>query len=411
MKKGIELSEARKIIQNNIKDFPAETTGIEAAAGRVLAVDIKAPIDHPPFARSPLDGFALRAVDTKGARADSPLELKIVAKTYAGDEPADKISSGQAVRIMTGAPMPAGADSVIRQEETSWQNDVVKIMKELQPGQNYAPAGEDIKKGELLCKAGTLLRSPQIGVLASMGIAEVKTRPLPRAGVITTGNELKPVGEELTPGKIYNSNNYLFASRLDECGAEVVDSSVVQDEKEKIQAKIASMMPECEIIITTGGVSVGEKDLMLDLLEDMGAEIFFWKIGLKPGTPIICAKIKDKLLFCLSGNPAAAVITFDLLVRPALIAINGFKHVALQEDEAVFIDEFNRPSKKRRLLRAIFVKSEQDNIVKLGRGKQRPGVLKTTLESNCLIDIPAGSPPLKPGDKVKVLKLPVLYNY
>ena len=410
MKKRISLSEAKELMKNKISAYSSEKRHLDRAGGRTLAEDIEAPMDQPPFDRSPLDGFALRAEDT-GRAEERPVNLEIVDRLYAGDAPKGEVGPGEAVRIMTGAPIPRGADCVIRQEEVSWDEKEVEIKKELKPGQNYAPAGEDIEKGELLCREGTLLRSPQLGVLASMGIEELEVRPFPVVSVITTGNELQPVGEELKPGKIYNSNNYMISSRLEETGAEVRESLTVPDEKEAIKQEIARVLPESDFLVTTGGVSVGEKDLMMEIIREMGGEIYFWKLDLKPGTPIVCGEIDGKVIFALSGNPAAALITYDLLVRHIITHINGLEHLDLEETEAVFADKFGRPSSTRRMLRSWLVESEAGNIVKLSRGKQRPGVLKSTLECNCLIDIPAGSPPLEEGTEVKVLKLPPLYQH
>lgn len=410
MRKRISLAEAKDLLKNKLSVFSAEKINLARAGGRTLAENIEAPMNQPPFDRSPLDGFALRAEDTDGAEG-KPVQLEIISWLYAGDEPEKKIKSGQAARIMTGAPIPQGADCVIRQEEVTWNQEAVKVNKELKPGQNFAPEGEDIKKGELLCREGTLLHSPQLAVLASMGIENVSIRPFPEVTVITTGNELQPVGEKLKPGKIYNSNNFMISARLEETGARVIESLTVADKKEDIKSEISRALPESDFLVTTGGVSVGEKDLMIDVIEEMGGEIYFWKLNLKPGTPIVCGEIEGKIIFALSGNPAAALITYDLLVRHIITHINGLKHLDLTETKAVFADEFGRSSSTRRILRSWLVESESGNIVKLSRGKQRPGVLKSTLECNCLIDVPAGSPPLKEGVEVKVLRLPDIYHH
>lgn len=411
MKKRIELNEARKLIIDNLQDFSTERVSLMDGLGRVCAGDIKAPMHQPPFDRSPLDGFALRAEDTAKAEEGHPVELKIVDWIYAGDRPEAQIEEGEAARIMTGAPIPPGADCVIRQENTEWDEDRVRLQKNLKPGQNYAPAGEDIEEGDLLVKDGTLLRSPHMGVLASMGMETVDVYPCPEASVITTGNELKPLGSELEEGKIYNSNNYMISSRLEETGAKVLDNIVVTDDRDRIMKAVDEEITHCDFLLTTGGVSVGEKDLMLEVFEELGAEILFWKLNLKPGTPIACARYRDTIIFGLSGNPAAALITYDLLVRHILVRINRMNHLGLQRTKAIFADEFPRSSGTRRFLRAWLVRSPDKNIVRLSRGKQRPGVLKSTLESNCYIDIPAGSPPLQEGEEVEVFSLPDQYHY
>lgn len=410
MKQRIELEAACELVAEKLQDFLDETIELSNSSGRVLAEDVSAPINQPPFDRSPLDGFAVRAGDTTGASAQSPVSLKIVSKLYAGDSPTKKIGPGEAARIMTGAPIPAGADSVIRQERTDWNDEEVQIKASLKPGQNYAPAGEDIKQGELLCAKGTLLRSPHLGVLASMGLKEVRVLPEPKVSVLTTGSELQEVGEKLKPGKIYNSNNYMISTRLKECGAKVINSQVAVDEKDILKEKLAKLIPDSDFLVTTGGVSVGEKDLILEVLEELGAEIFFWKLAIKPGTPVVCGRLDDTIIFGLSGNPAACITTFDLLVRRILLKVNGLKKENLKKEKAIFIDEFKKSSSTRRMLRAWVVRTEKGNIVKLSKGNQRPGVLKTTLDCNCFIDIPAGSPPIESGQEVEIFRLPDIYN-
>ncbi|SDM31334.1 molybdopterin molybdotransferase MoeA [Halarsenatibacter silvermanii] len=410
MKKRIELNEAKSLLASHIKKFAPLEVPIMEAAGRVSAKKIKAPMDQPPFDRSPLDGFALKAECSRGASEDSPVELEIIDWIYAGDAGETKIGDGQAARIMTGAPIPPGANCVIRQENTAWDENTVKIFDSLKPGQNYAPAGEDINKGDLLVEKETLLKSSQIAVLASMGLQEVEVMPKPAVSVLTTGNELVPLGNDLERGKIYNSNNYMMTTRLDEIGADVVTNRVVSDKKTLIEKNIKELVPESDFIVTTGGVSVGEKDLMLEVFSELGAEILFWKLDLKPGTPIACAVYEDTIIFGLSGNPAAALITFDLLVRNIVVQVNGLNHLDLKRTRATFVDDFPRSSSTRRMLRGWFVNSEDGGIVRLSRGKQRPGVLKSTLECNCLIDIPEGSPPVSEGQEVEVLKLPEMYS-
>ena len=401
----IELEEAQEIINEKMPYLGTERVDLLKAHGRVLAEDIYSFINQPPFNRSPLDGYALKAEDSQGAGQNNPISLQVIEEIHAGSCAKKKVETGTAIRIMTGAPIPEGADCIIRQEDTSQTGDTVRIFTELSRWDNYCFVGEDFKKGDLMLKKNSFLKFAEIGVLASLGVNEVSVYQKPRVAILSTGDELLDVKEKLLPGKIYNSNLYTIATRVKEFSGKPVILGIAGDDRESIEKSIAEGFAKSDLLITTGGVSVGKKDIVKEVLEGMGAEILFWKINIKPGTPALCSILNGKLIVSLSGNPAAATITFELLVRPLLAKITNRADLELKKVTAVFEDNFPKKSSRRRFVRGHLSEAREGRIVKLTRGKQTPGVLSSILNSNCLIDLPGGSPPLKAGEPVEVIPL------
>jgi molybdopterin molybdotransferase len=404
MKTKVTLEEAQEMLTSRVFPSPAETVPLLVAHQRILAQDIYAPIDQPPFDRSPLDGYALRSSDTLGAEAANPVRLEVIEEVCAGSCPQRELTAGTACRIMTGAPIPKGADCIIRQEDTSESGNLVTISQQLSPGENYCFKGEDIKKGSLLLKDGFLLNYVGIGILASMGFREVPVYRVPKVAVLSTGDELTDIGSELSPGKIYNSNLYTIGLRLKELGMEPLLLGSAPDELDQLCEAITSATRDCDILITLGGVSVGKKDLLKDAMKAVGAEILFWRMNMKPGTPALCSILEGKPVISLSGNPAAAAITFELLARPVLSLVSHHKDVDLHKTEAIMETPYPKESSKRRMLRGKLIQREGQEFVEPG-SKHSPGVLSSFSDCNCLIDIPAGTPGLEKGQKVTIFKL------
>jgi len=401
----IELEKAQGIVNERMPYLGTERVDLLQAHERVLAEDIYSSINQPPFNRSPLDGYAFKAEDSQGASKNNPVSLQVIEEIHAGSCAKKEVEKGTAIRIMTGAPIPEGADCVIRQEDTSQEGNTVQIFTELSQWDNYCFMGEDFKKGDLMLKKNSFLKSAEIGVLASLGVNEISVYKKPRVAILSTGDELLDVKEELIPGKIYNSNLYTIATRVKEFSGEPVILGIAGDDRESIEKNIKAGLDKADFLITTGGVSVGKKDIVKEVLQGMGAEILFWKINIKPGTPALCSVLDKKLIISLSGNPAAATITFELLVRPLLAKITRREDLELKKITAVFKDSFSKKSSRRRFLRGLLSETPQGRIVELTRGKQTPGVLSSILNSNCLIDLPGGSPPLKAGEPVEVIPL------
>lgn len=294
-----------------------ETVPILGARGRILAVAIEAGMDVPPHDNSAMDGYAVRALDTTGAEVTLPVGQRIAAGQIG-----DPLRAGEAARIFTGAPMPDGADAVVMQENCSVSGDRVTILQAVEPGENLRRAGEDIKTGATLFEAGHRLRSQDIGLIASLGIAEVTLTRRLRIALMTTGDELVQPGTELKPGQIYNSNFYSLSSLLQAFDAEVIDLGVVGDDFESTRQALAAAAKSVDCIISTGGVSVGEEDHVKAAVAAEGT-LELWKLAIKPGKPLAAGKVRGTQFFGLPGNPVSAFITFVLIVRPCLLRMSG----------------------------------------------------------------------------------------
>lgn len=404
MKTKVTLEDAQEMLTSRVFPSPAETVPLLLAHQRILAQDIYAPINHPPFDRSPLDGYALRSIDTLGAETANPVHLEVIEEVCAGSCPQRELTAGTTCRIMTGAPIPKGADCVIRQEDTTESGNRVTINQQLSSGKNYCFKGEDIEKGSLLLKEGCLLNYVGIGLLASMGYREIPVYRIPKVAVLSTGDELTDIGSALSPGKIYNSNLYTIGLRLKELGMEPLLLDSIPDDLDQLCEAVASAIKDCDVLITLGGVSVGKKDLLKDAMKAVGAEILFWRMNMKPGTPALCSMLEGKPVISLSGNPAAAAITFELLARPVLSLVSHRKDIDLQKSEAIMETPYPKESSKRRMLRGKLTLREGQEVVEPG-SKHSPGVLSSFSDCNCLIDIPAGTPGLEKGQKVTIFKL------
>ena len=391
----IELEEALALLTGTVSPLGTETLPLAAALGRTLAADVTAPLDQPPFDRSPLDGYALRASDTAGASQDHPAVLAVVGTLYAGDQAKTPVGPGQAVRIMTGAMLPPGCDCVVAQEKTDRGNPV-SVFTALDPFQNYICQGEDYQAGSPLLKADARLDAAALGVLASAGIAQVPVHRRPKVGLLTTGDEVAPPGVPLPPGKIYSSNQTLLAARLTELGfgAETAHRG---DDPTAVAETMGELLADCDVLITTGGVSVGDKDIFHQALPLLGAERVFWRVLVKPGTPAMFSMYEGKPILSLSGNPFAAFTTFELLARPLLAALEGGPGLRSSCKAAILDTDFPKASPVRRFLRGRY----EDGHVALPAGHSS-GQLASLVGCNCLVELPAGSPPATAGQTVPV---------
>ena len=361
-------------------------------------------MDQPPFDRSPLDGYALHSADTAGAGEKTPKTLPVVMKLYAGDAPTAALPAGCAARIMTGAPLPAGADCILMQELTDGGEENVRIYAELSHNANVVFRGEDVAAGALIADAGTVLTPAHLGVLAGQGFAEVPVyRPL-TVGVLATGSELLAPGETLAPGKIYDANGIQNAARLRQMGF-AVQRRHCSDDPALIVAELEELLTGCDAVVTSGGVSVGQKDYLPVVLESLGAEPVFSGVAQKPGSPMLAAKVEGKLVFCLSGNPFAAAATLEQYVLPALLRAAGRleKGCILPRTKRTLTTGFSKASKGNRYLRA---KASGGTVAIPGEGNAEAhssGSLSAMIGCNCLVELPAGSGPVKPGEEVEVL--------
>lgn len=406
MKKFIALEEALKILNKNTKALKSEVVSIKDSLKRVLYGDVKSNINNPPFNKSVFDGYAFKSEDSKGTSKENPIELKIVDEIFAGMWPEIEIKHGEAIRIMTGAPIPVGADCVLKQEETERHGDLVKIFKEMKSYENISFMGEDIKIGETLIKKGKRLDYADLGIMASSGISEVLVYKKPRVSIISTGDEVCDINSTLKPGKIYDSNLYSLSARIEELGYHVLSMEHVGDNILKIGEAIEKAFEKSDIVFTTGGASVGEKDLMQKVSESIGFEKLFWKIKIKPGSAVVCSKKEEKILISLSGNPNAALTTFELLGKSVLKKLEGEEeNINIKREKGVLMDSFNKKSLQRRFLRGNVIYDEKGAKVYITQIKSGNGILSSLLNANCLIEIEKGNEGLNRGEVVSIIKL------
>ena len=397
----VSLEEAQKYLLDNTNKSGVELINICDSYKRVLAEDIYAPFDNPPFNKSPLDGYAVMAEDLAHASKGNPAVFKVIDKVYAGHVAKEKVTKGTAIRIMTGAPIPEGANCVVKQENTEREGDFVKIFESLKPYDNFCYKAEDFKEGTKLLEEGEALNSSKIMSLASLGFDKVKVYKKVKVGIITTGDEIQTPGTVLKPGKIFNSNGYFLYSRLIELGAEPIIFDLAKDDEEGIKNAMEEAYDKCDMLITTGGVSVGEKDLVKESAKNAGYEILFWKVNIKPGSPMFGAIKNGKLLIGLSGTPVAAATTFELTVRPVLSKMSNCSRINLKHVKAIVEDEFAKVSGKRRFLR-VKLKQKQENRIYIEHAYQSPGQVHTMLNSNAILEVKPNTA-LKSGDLVEVI--------
>lgn len=372
-----------------------------AALGRVCAQEVASPMNVPPFDRSPLDGYALHSEDIAEASKETPTVLAVMGEACAGCGERFDVARGQALRVMTGAPVPPMCDCVIRQEDTDEGMEAVHVYAPVSAGKNICRAGEDVSSGTVLLHCGERITSAHIGVLASVGVTGVTVYRPVHAALLCTGDELAQPGEPLHFGQIYDANCATLTARLAELGIGVDVLGSCPDEPQAVANALQQAAAHADVLITTGGVSVGKKDIMHRVLPLMGAQRLFWKIAMKPGSPLLCGMYNGKLILCLSGNPFAALACFEVFAAPVLRRIAGQSDCGTHRVRATLNGSFPKAGPGRRLIRARC----EGNEVRLTGENHSSGSLSTMIGCNALIDIPAGSGPLADGDEVEVLLL------
>lgn len=403
MKEGILLEDALEdILKRAERITDTKKVKVEEANGFCLAEDIYAELDNPPFPRSPVDGYAVRSEDIRGAVRGNPAQLKVAGCIYAGDDgQAWSLNPGEAYRIMTGAPFPGEADTAVKQEDTDYGEDLVKIYKSQKPWDNYCFQGEDYKKDSLLLKKGSRITFAEQGILSGIGRTEAEVYRKPVVRVLTTGDELCQPGSPLKPGKIYDSNGMMVSSRLCELGVKPESVSHCADSEEGLAEKLKKAAEDADIIVTTGGVSVGKKDILHGALELLGAEKIFWRVRLQPGTPTIFSVYGKTLILSLSGNPFGAMANLELLLRPVLKKMTGDPFFDMEMRRGMMEVDFEKRCRMRRFVRAVY----RDGKVSFPQGIFSSGVIGTLRGCNCLLDIPAGKENVKAGEQVAVWML------
>ena len=355
----ISVEQALEKVLGYVDVLEEEESPILDCLGQVLAEDIISSIDVPPLDNSAMDGYAVRAEDTKGARSQSPRLLRVIDTVAAGSISRRRVTSGTTIRIMTGAPVPDGADSVVQFEDTDETqreaiSDEIGILTEVEAGLNIRRAGEDIARGTVVLPKGTIIRPAQIGVMASLGRSTVKVIRRPVVAILATGNEVVDIHQPLPPGKIHNSNTYSLAALVRRYGGIPRILGIALDNEESLTAKLHEGLAS-DMLITTGGVSVGEYDIVKDVLAKEG-EITFWRVRMKPGRPLAFGSIKGVPHLGLPGNPVSAMVTFELFARPAMLKMMGKKNWSRPTIEAVIEEPVVNSDGRRIFARALVEK-------------------------------------------------------
>ncbi len=398
---NITISEAHKLLLNEKINTNRIELPILDSLDHVLAEEIISNMNMPPFDRSPLDGYAFRSEDTLNAGKDTPIILKVIDNIQAGYVSKKKIEKGQAIRIMTGAKIPDGADVIMKYEDTEFTDDEVKIFISLKPNSNIAKMGEDMKVGDLILKEKTIIGPAEIGILASLGKSHVKVYAKPRIAILATGDELIGISDPLKEGKIRNSNSYFLAAQIKRLGAEAVILGTAKDNLTDTSSELSSALKWADMIVTTGGASVGDADIIKEAFKEAGAQLLFWKVQMKPGTPIIAAKYEDKFLFGLSGNPAAAYITFEKFVRPSILRLMGKPKSNLMKVRSILESDFAKVRKQNRYVRAFTYKENGKYYTKFP-DSHSSGVLSSMAGTNSLFLVESGKGPYHSGDEIEV---------
>ena len=396
----ISVAEAQNIVLAHTQTMGLEKVDILTSLGRAVGEDIIAPFNIPPWDNSAMDGYAVRFKDIKNSSSDNATPLKIIEELPAGFLPKKKVRAMQATHIMTGAPLPPGADTVVSKEDTSSSEEIVKILYPSQKGENIRLTGENVKQGDKVISAGTVLRPPHIGMLASFSKSFVSVYQTPKVAILSTGDEIIDIDGKGDVSKIINSNSYSLAALVKECGALPIMLGIAHDDKGEIKANIKQGL-SADVLLTTGGVSVGKYDFVKDVLEEMGGEIKFWKVAMRPGRPTTFSLIADTLIFGLPGNPVSCMVCFEQFVRPALLKKMGHTHLFRSQVEATLAENVKTKKGFRFFIRVRLLYNE-GKLYATTTGDQGSGILKSMVQANGLMVVPEDKKELKAGENVKV---------
>ncbi len=390
----LPVEKAREIILSQIRPVPAEKVMITEMLGRFLAEDIVSGIDIPPGDNSAMDGYAIKRDDITGEDTN----LKIAYTLAAGNVPRSTLMHGEAVRIMTGALIPPGADTVVKREDTIESNDTVVINKIPAKGENIRFAGEDIKRGDVVLKKGTRMGPAQIGILASVKRSAAYCAQRPLVAVLTTGDEVIDIDDEASYGKIISSNSYTLMSLVRETGAIPIYLGISKDNRKDLEYKLSAAY-RADLILTSGGVSMGDYDLVKDVMQSGGNRMEFWKVEMKPGKPLAFGEILGIPAIGLPGNPVSSMVSFYQFARPAILKMMGSRNLLLPRVNARLKTEIKKKPDRRHYLRGV-LKLEQDEFIVYTTGPQGSGILSSMSMANCLIVVPKDKTYLPIGESV-----------
>ncbi len=391
--------QALQLIMDSLKPVQeTEQFSIREALNRVLAEDIKSTINVPSGTNSAMDGYAVNAQDLPDTGIT---RLSVIGSSFAGTPFTGEVSGGECVRIMTGAIMPTGTDTVVIQEHVEKEKDSIVIGSDTKPGANVRQAGEDLAIGDLVLQSGMCMTPADIGLLASLGIPSISVWKKLRVAFFSTGDELRSIGEKLEDGMIYDSNRYTLYSMLTRLGVDIIDMGVVRDEPALLEQAFTKAKDVADVLITSGGVSVGEADYVKQVLNSQG-DINFWKVAMKPGRPLTFGKLDNTYFFGLPGNPVSVMVTFYQFVQPALRVLMGEPYKPPVYVQARCESKLKKRPGRVEYQRGILEPDSNGNITVRKTGQQGSGILRSMADANCFIVLPLESEGIKPGDMVQV---------
>lgn len=407
MSKSISVREARDRILERIRPLAVERVSLADAQGRVLAEPLVAPRDQPPWDNSAMDGFAVRAEDLGAASNETPAWLDVIEEIPAGRIPKLAVASGQAARIMTGAPLPAGADTIVRIEDTvpAVVGGKVGIRVVAEAGRDVRRAGEDLRAGATVLEPGKLVGSAEIGVMAAIGRSFVDVTLRPVVAILATGDELVEPSERLEPHQIVNSNGHTLAALVREAGGIPRNLGIARDDRADLRAKLKRALT-ADVVVTSAGVSVGDHDYVKEVLEELGTTMAFWKVAMKPGHPLAFGQLGERAVFGLPGNPVSSMVSFELFVRPALLKMAGHRRIFRRVFPAVLDEDVKTTQGRTHFLRGIV--EERDGVVRArATGPQGSGILRSMSLANALLVVPAERAGMKAGETIDATYLGV----
>lgn len=399
----ISIEEARARVLSAATPLPAETRSLPEALGSVLSEDIIAPTNVPPFDNSGMDGFAVKAADTVDASPELPVELILYDTIPAGHVSARSMLSGEAAKIMTGAPLPDGADAVVQAELADERDGRVFVVEPVKLGKYIRWAGEDVAQGDRALPAGSVLGPAEIGLIASLGLPAVRVHQCPRVAIISTGSELKDVGQPLGPGQIHNSNSYSLRAQCQQLGIQATALGVVPDDYE-VTRRLVEQGLEYDVLITSGGVSVGQFDFVKDIQDELGVERRLWGVAMRPGKPLTFGVRGGTLVFGLPGNPVSAMVSFELFVRPALLRLMGYRKTTRPLYRAIIAEDVANTDGRVYVVR-VRAWREDGNWHITSTGAQGSGILRSMVGANGLAFVPGGPRGVQAGEEVEFLLL------
>jgi molybdopterin molybdotransferase len=403
----LTVAAASERILAEIRQLDAESVPLRRALGRVCAEDISATVTMPPWSNSSMDGYAVRSADITPVMSGKRVTLRVVATIAAGEFAPRPLKRGEAMRIMTGAPVPEGADSVIRKEHTDGGKKKVEIREAVDVWKNIRPAGEDYQRGDVLAKRGLLIRPGLLGVLASSGISKVRAFRRPRVAIISSGDELVDIDEfddVVAQRRIVSSNSYTLEALTRVAGGIPVDLGIAADTKASLKRKLEGAR-DCDLILTSAGVSVGDLDHTRNVFAELGGEQKFWKVKMRPGAPLAFGMLKDIPWLGVSGNPVSAMVSFELFVRPALRKMQGHAALFRRTVTVTLEEEVRIGARLTHFLRAIVRRTNDGTLVARLTGQQSSGMLTSMVKANALLIVPETLPKVAAGSQLHALML------